>query len=71
MFKFILLVIALFLLLRLVLGVLKFGLRVFTTGFLRSSAHRPESFSSDQNIEETDYEVIDSHLKDNEQKIGS
>ncbi len=64
MLKFILFLIVLFLVIRLVLRT--FGLRVlFRHENLRDpSAHSSATFSSGRRVEETDYEIVDSHLND-------
>jgi hypothetical protein len=66
MLKFILFVFVSFLVIRMVLRVLRIGVRFFTTGSARRSGSSTPSFSSGNNIEEADYEVIESNLNDNE-----
>ncbi|NMW21271.1 MAG: hypothetical protein HKK67_06495 [Chlorobiaceae bacterium] len=70
MVRFILLVIVFFLVMRVIMRVLKFGLRFFITGNAKHSGSSPASFSSRQGVEEADYEVIESHLNDKELHVG-
>lgn len=70
MVKFILFVLVCFFVLRMILGVLKIGVRFFSTDSSRRSENSPASFSSRKQIEEADYEVIESHLNDKESHGG-
>ena len=64
MLRFILLVIIFFFMARMVIRLVKGGLRFFYTDNTRRGS-APSSFSSGKHIEEADYEVIDSNLKSN------
>jgi len=70
MLRFIFFVIVFFLVMRVVLRVLKFGLRFFIMCNSKRSQGSPASFSSGKSIQEADYEVIESNLNDNERKVG-
>ena len=68
MVKFILFVVISFLVMRMVLRVLRVGVRFFRAEGSGSSEHGSASRSAGRKIEEADYEVIDSHLNENERK---
>ncbi len=69
MVKFILFVVVFFLVARMVLRVLGVGVRFFMgREGSRRSENGPGSRSAGKRIEESDYEVIESHLNDNEEK---
>ncbi|NTU44749.1 MAG: hypothetical protein HGA99_04385 [Chlorobiaceae bacterium] len=68
MLKFILLVIVFYLLFRMVRRLLRGGL-FFYYGVPRHRENFPGSSASPKQIEETDYEVIESHLPDKERDV--
>ena len=68
MVKFILFVVISFLVMRMVLRVLRVGVRFFRAEGSGRSADASASRSAGRQIEEADYEVIDSHLNENERK---
>ena len=70
MVKFILLVVIFLFVTRMVLRVLRVGVRFFRADGSRRSEHASASRSPGRQIEEADYEVIDSHLNDNEGKVS-
>jgi hypothetical protein len=69
MLKFILLVIFLFLLTRMVFRLVRRGLFLIKKGGSIHGESSSSSFSSERHIEETDYEVIESRLNNNEQDV--
>ena len=68
MVKFILLVVIFFLVVRMVLRVLRVGVRFFRAEGSRHSKNVSASRSPGRQIEEADYEVIESHLNHNERE---
>jgi hypothetical protein len=67
MLKFILLLIVLFLVMRTVVRVLRSGLFFIGKGSSGHGENASASFSSEQHVEEADYEVIASRLNNKEQ----
>ena len=70
MLKFILFVIVFFLAIRMIMRVLKIGVHFFSGESPRRSEEASGSFSTGKQIEEADYEVIESHLKDKDGQVG-
>ena len=70
MLRFILLVIIFFFMARMVIRLVKGGLRFFYTDNTRRAGSAPSSFSSGKHIEEADYEVIESNLNDKDTKAS-
>ncbi len=69
MLKFILLFIFFFLVIRTVVRVLRRGLFVLRRGGPGPAGRSGESFSSGGNVEEADYEVLESHINDKKQEV--
>ncbi len=73
MLKFILLVIVFFLVMRLVMRIVVRLLRGKVFSLYKSGVDRtgnsPASFSSGEQLEEADFEVIESHLNDKERDV--
>lgn len=69
MLKFILLFIFFFLVTRTVVRVLRRGLFVFTRRGAGRGERPGESFSSGRNVEEADYEVLESQINNKKQEV--
>jgi hypothetical protein len=69
MLKFILLVIVFLLVVRMALRLLKRGLFFLYKDTARRAGHSQGSFSSGKQMEEGEYEVIESHLHDKDRDI--
>ncbi len=69
MLKFILLFIFFFLVIRTVVRLLRRGLFVFRRGGVGRSERSGESFSSGRNVEEAEYEVLESQINNKKQEV--